>query len=203
MGLLKKVLGVFGKRRSDAGKKEAIDEEQFHQWLLENRRREKAYLSMTTAELKALPEQELLQAAQIRAEHLVDAQGLEQEQQLACFQALPEAQQTIYTLYRYESEVLNGGLCQFFVNSSRMVAPYVSQALTAVGAEEHRQLFNDFVSQNGIDLNDLASFAIEDEAAFEAQVSRYPFDVFDDAFYELDPLEDAQMEYLKEHLESL
>ncbi len=36
-------------------------------------------------------------------------------------------------------EVNNGGLCQFFVNSSREFAPDLSAALDAIGALEHKK----------------------------------------------------------------
>ena len=57
-------------------------------------------------------------------------------------------------------ELQNGGLCQFFVNSSRSLAPYVDECLKMVGAEEHRKLFAEFVANNQIDLNNLDSFRI-------------------------------------------
>ena len=42
------------------------------------------------------------------------------------------AQRTVYILSIYDMEIQNGGLCQFFVNSSRSLAPYVGQCLKTV-----------------------------------------------------------------------
>ena len=44
---------------------------------------------------------------------------------------------------KLETEVNNGGLCQFFVNSSRIVAPFVSEYMAIVGAFE---LYLDFIN---------------------------------------------------------
>jgi prepilin signal peptidase PulO-like enzyme (type II secretory pathway) len=49
---------------------------------------------------------------------------------------LTKEQILAYSLYMFEMEVNNGGLCQFFVNSSRECAPFISEALEAIGATE-------------------------------------------------------------------
>ena len=189
MGLMQKLRSLFGSREHAECDEKTFDVAQLHQWMIENRHRQEKYLTMENSKLGELPENELLQAVQFRAEHRVDACGLEDAEQLAGFLQLPASQQIVYVLYQFENEMQNGGLCQFFVNSSRMVAPYVSQSLNAVGAEEHQQLFDDFISEHEIDLDDLSSFVSEDEEAFEAQYDRYPFEEFDEAFCALESLE--------------
>ena len=101
-------------------------------------------------------------------------------------------------------EVQNGGLCQFFVNSSRDVAPYVVESLNEIGAINYKILLSNFVEEHNINLSDLDSFMIEEVEEFEAQTKRYPFDDFDDKYYELyekEPLEDLLISYAKKHLE--
>lgn len=98
-------------------------------------------------------------------------------------------------------EVNNGGLCQFFVNSSRMLAPLVSEYMGIIGATEHKALFDSFVEKYQIDLSDLSSFRCETVEAFQAQYKRYPFDEYDHVFYELEPLQTYLIAFVKEHIE--
>lgn len=117
--------------------------------------------------------------------------------------AMQEPVRTLYTLYWYDLEVQNGGLCQYFVNSSRMTAPYLPEALTAVGAEGYRQDFECFVQENGIDTADLSSFAIQDAKEFAHQNERYPFDAFDEGYYrryEREPLNAKLTAYIRQQL---
>ena len=117
--------------------------------------------------------------------------------------ALAGPVRVVYTLYWYDLEVQNGGLCQYFVNSSRMTAPYLPEALTAVGAEGYRQDFEGFVRENGIDTGDLSSFIIQDAKEFAHQNERYPFDAFDAQFYDRyqrSPLNALATAYIRRNL---
>lgn len=110
----------------------------------------------------------------------------------------------VYTVFWYQIEVNNGGLCQYFANHSAVTAPYLEQALYEVGAKKHLDLFHRFVTENGIDVRDLSSFKLERVEDFEEQEKRYPFDQFDDAFYALEEekerLSDALACYIRQHL---
>ena len=117
---------------------------------------------------------------------------------------LNEKQLTVAALITFDAEMMNGGLCQFFVNSSRDVAPYVVESLNKIGAINYKILLSNFVEEHNINLSDLDSFIIEEVEEFEAQTERYPFDDFDDKYYELyekEPLEDLLISYAKKHLE--
>ncbi len=89
----------------------------------------------------------------------------------------------IYALTSFEMEVNNGGLCQFFVNSSGECAPYVSRALEAVGAGELQVRYDAFLRENQIDPRDLSSFKLQSVSDFADQEERFDYDSFDDAFY--------------------
>ena len=117
----------------------------------------------------------------------------------ALLQISPE-RRVVYILSIFDMELQNGGLCQFFVNSSRSLAPYVDECLKAVGAEEHRELFAEFVSNNQIDLGNLDSFRISDIEDYAAQTERYDFDAFDNSFFELSPLQDFIVAYIKANI---
>lgn len=109
-------------------------------------------------------------------------------------------QRYVYALNLLELEVNNGGLCQFFVNSSRAEAPYVSDGLAAIGAKEHKELFDGFISKYRIDVKDLSSFAVRRVRDFEKQAKRYPFDEYDDKFYTLPSLREPLTAYIRANL---
>ena len=110
-------------------------------------------------------------------------------------------QRTVYILSIYDMEIQNGGLCQFFVNSSSSLAPYVVECMETVGAEEHIQLFTEFVSSNQLDLHNLDSFEIFDiedssDTGFLADTpgfSMLDFSRFD--FFKLEELEASFREF--------
>lgn len=106
----------------------------------------------------------------------------------------------VYILGLFDMEIQNGGLCQFFVNSSRIVAPYVSEALNCVGAEEHLNLFEEFISANNIDVSTLDSFKVSSTRGFIKQTKRYDFDAFDDKYYELPALQEKVVTYIKDNI---
>ena len=98
-------------------------------------------------------------------------------------------------------EIQNGGLCQFFVNSSRSLAPYIEDNLNKIGATEHKKLFTEFIENNNIDVNNLDSFIISDVEEYEAQTKRYDFDSFDNKYIELPTLQSYITEYIKTNIE--
>jgi len=111
-------------------------------------------------------------------------------------------QRYCYALNLLEMEVNNGGLCQFFVNSSRLAAPWVSDGLAAIGAKEHKELFDGFIGKYKINVNDLSSFAIRRMRDFEKQAKRYPFDEYDDQFYSLPSLQEPLTAYIRQHIDA-
>lgn len=112
------------------------------------------------------------------------------------------ARRTVYILSAFDAEIQNGGLCQFFVNSSRAVAPYVSEALKAVNATEHLALFDQFITANNLDVSNLDSFKVFSKRGYIRQTKRFDFDAFDDQYYELTPLQDYVVAYIKANIEA-
>ena len=127
----------------------------------------------------------------------IAAEAEDAQQELAQFSG---ARRTVYILEMFDAEVQNGGLCQFFVNSTRTMAPYVSRALEDVGAQTHKDLFDGFIAQNNIDVSDLESFQIFKARDFKKQAKRYDFDAFDEAYYALPALQDFVIAYIKSHI---
>ena len=114
--------------------------------------------------------------------------------------ALSEKERIVYAVNCLEAEVNNGGLCQFLVNSSRVAAPIVSACMEAIGAEEHKKLYDGFIEKNKIDVNNLSSFDIRTAKDFQKQAERYPFDDYDDAFYCLQPLSAYLTTFIKRNI---
>ena len=115
------------------------------------------------------------------------------------FKALNDAQKVVYTVAEFDMEVQCGGLCQFFYNDCEE-APYVSQSLAEIGAAEYQRLYDDFIADNDIDISGL------DEIEYEDMYDMYPFDDFDDAYYELygrQPLETMLAAYIRAHIDEV
>ena len=160
-------------------------EKQLTDSLCQYKANEEKYVTMSLDALKRLNDEELFDATFARLER----KASRFDELSDALDTFNDAQKAFYSLYLLELEVNNGGLCQYFVNSSRATAPYVSDAMATVGAHEHKALFDGFIARNNIDLTDLSSFKIEDVEEFEERMERYPFDEYDDAFYDFEPLQ--------------
>lgn len=162
---------------------------------LRNMKRAKKLRAMPRAELLAMDDEDFYDAMACITEDAVYDLGEQKD--------LPRELIVVYTLVKLEMEVNNGGLCQFFVNSSRECAPYVSEALEAVGALGIKDLFEGFVKGNGIDVRDLSSFKLSRIEEFEEQTKRFDFDTFDDRFYEDHALHQQIIAYARKHVEQI
>ena len=161
----------------------------------ETKRQQERYRTMSTDELALLPDDALYSAVYSRIEDKMDYADQEKS-----YSVLSQPQKVVYALHILEDEVNNGGLCQFFVNSSRMYAPYISEYLALICAEEHRNLFDSFIEKYKIDVHNLDSFRIQRTEDYEQQTQRYPFDEFDEAFYALPSLEQPSCIYIRENI---
>lgn len=160
--------------------------------------REKQYLAMTTSELAALPDDALYEAVRVR----IDKKVFAVKDMAEGIAALNPDQVVFFSANYLEMEVNNGGLCQFFVNSSRIVAPVVSVSLEIIGAAEHKKLYDDFIAKYNIDVTNLSSFCIHDIQDYGKQTERYPFAEFDDAFYEMNPIQEYLVSYVRRHIDA-
>lgn len=100
-----------------------------------------------------------------------------------------------YTAACLELEVMNGGLCQFFANCPDCV-PYVPEALEAIGAAEHKALYEQFLVNTGIDPLDPV-FQTEDIDAFSRLYELWPWEDFDDAYLSLAPIPELLEAYVQ------
>lgn len=161
-------------------------------------RKIKKYLRMNIEEMKKLSDDELYDVISTLTRE-------EDIMQVNEYVSNTEGVKRIFYVVDYfNMEILNGGLCQFFVNESKDVAPYVMECLNMIGALQYEKLFREFTEKHKIDLNELTSFEIDEVEEYEEQMEKYPFEEFDDLYYELDenePLEELLIKYVKLHLE--
>ena len=116
--------------------------------------------------------------------------------------ALNQKQLTVVALITYDAEMMNGGLCQFFVNDYNGYAQYISDALREVGATEMQKLYATFVSQHEIDVTQMDSFRIVSVQDYLKQCERFPYESFDSDFseiYQKENLEDLSLAYVRLH----
>ena len=151
---------------------------------------------MSSDELSNLSDDDLFEAVLIRTGSKVDSFESPEEG----IKALNDKERIFYAVSSLDLELDNGGLCQFFANSSREVASMVSECMRYIGADEHSKLYDDFICKYDIDVNDLSSFDSETEEEFSKQYERYPFDEFDDEFCYIEPLQDYLIKFIKENI---
>ena len=86
---------------------------------------------------------------------------------------------------------------KIFSNSSREFAPIISDSLDKVKALKHKELFDNFIKENKIDLKKLESFDTDNVDEFIDQYDEYPFDEFDSEYYQLESLTNLILAYSK------
>lgn len=156
------------------------------------------FLKMNENQLLKLNDADLLMAVTMRADSRSNA--AEDSEALA---ALGAEQRAAYTVALFDMEVMNGGLFQYFSNTSRNSAPYLAEALKAVGAPKMEALFTGFVGRHGIDISGLGGFILVTEEDFDEKYSQYPFEEFDCGFaavYQAENLEALCAAFVREHI---
>ena len=110
---------------------------------------------------------------------------------------LNDVEKVIFIVNVFNMEVLNGGICQFFSNSSGQYAPFISECLEKIESLENKKLFDDFVKENNIDLHNLSVFKASDISDYSNRVCKlYNYEKFDANYVEID---DELAKYIKKH----
>ena len=116
------------------------------------------------------------------------------EKKFAQENELTGPQINVYTLYLFDLEVQNGGLNQFFQNSSGEFAPFIPSALLSVEADEYEALLAHFLDETDLDLENLEDCDNEKyNAAYVEFDDRYY------ALYETQPLDEMVAAYIRAH----
>ena len=119
---------------------------------------------------------------------------------------LNQKQLTVAALITFDAEMMNGGLCQFFVNDYSGYAQYVSDALEEVGAVEMQKHYSSFVTQNEIDISQMDSFRIGSVQDYVKQFESYPYEEFDNTFseiYQKENLADLLLSFVRRYEEEI
>ena len=95
-------------------------------------------------------------------------------------------QLVVISLTAYDSEINNGGLCQFFSNSSKEFAPNISNSLEEINAIKHKEQFDKFIKDNKINLKELDLYESDNVEDFIDKYDDLPFEDFDRNYYELE-----------------
>lgn len=147
--------------------------------------------------------------AQMDGANLVQAVGAILEKQFEDENELTGPQIVAYTLWLLDMEVQNGGLCQFLVNPSREVAPFVPSALMSVDAPEYEALLAHFLEATGIDLENLKDedFDAQSYAEYISRLEAHQeaYEEFDNAYYALyeeQPLDELVAKYIRAHAQA-
>ena len=186
MGLIQKIKELFSAKRLIEAAMEQLDRE--------NQR----YAAMTAEELASLSDEDLVSAALYRTDLKLDAligEELKTEETAEWVTLLPKLYRPLYILTEFEGEIMNGGLSQFFANSSGALTPLVSDALLEVGAAQHHALFSGFLIENGVDVT-----APED---FETDENENLLEAFDERYYAMPPLEQTLAAYLRANVSEI
>ena len=125
----------------------------------------------TAEELSALNDEDLVMTVYARQEAAIDDDPERLDE-------LSPAGQAVYVVYCFDLEAQNGGLSQFFTNSSGVLYPRVAASLRAVGADWAADLLEE--TCGGLDLgSDPGETVMEmDDEELE------PLDAFDHAYYD-------------------
>jgi hypothetical protein len=144
--------------------------------------------NLSHEELMALNDEELVHAVveRIDARHDNPIYGAGHDDGMSVLE------RTARAVYYFDLEYQNGGLCQYFANSSRTTAPCLEEALRVVGAEMCADIYQKFLSVNNIDPNDLDRFRCDKVEDYATKTKQYPFDEVDSllqkGFAEEDPI---------------
>lgn len=139
------------------------------------------YVKLTSEELLALSDEELIAAVLEKLSSEYDVYGDYKE----AVEKMSSIERVILSVADFDMEIQNGGLCQYFTNSSRFSAPYILSALDVVKAVQIKAELTHFITENNVDLSDLEKYSIDDLNGYLENTKMLPFDEFDNKFYEL------------------
>ncbi len=96
----------------------------------------------------------------------------------AGFARHPSWERSLYIVLILDMEIQNGGLAQFFWNNGSVYASLVPDALEEIGLEDIKKLYEDFIRDNGITMEEIDALRETDPTMTEIY-DRHPFDDFD------------------------
>ena len=113
----------------------------------------------------------------------------------AGFALLPTWEQSLFIVLIMDMEIQNGGLAQFFWNNGSVYASLVPDALEEIGLEDVKKLYEDFIQDNGITMEEIDALRETDPTMTEIY-TRHPFDEFDYRYMEIWAKTDLNQRFL-------
>ncbi len=113
----------------------------------------------------------------------------------AGFALLPSWEQSLFIVLILDMEIQNGGLAQFFWNNGALYAALVPDALTETRLEDVKELYEGFLRENGITLEEIDALRETDPTMTEIY-TRHPFDEFDNRYMEIWAKTDLNQRFL-------
>lgn len=155
-------------------------------------------MNMTEKQLLKLSDADLIMAIVVKMDRY-GGSGTDKEK----LNKMNSSERISYTVAWFDWEVQNGGLCQYFSNSSRYTAPYLSEALKSIGALHTEADFSAFVSKYHIDVNDLDRFHADSSEEYTDKTKLLPFDEFNSTFmvtYNMENLVTLNARFIRDHI---
>lgn len=98
------------------------------------------------------------------------------------FASLSHEEQVFYAVWEYHAEIENGGLCQYLYNTHGAYVTQICGYLSEVGANEHRETFEQFLTDNNVDAEELMQICRDPNMTYEGLYQRFSYDAVDDKF---------------------
>ncbi len=146
------------------------------------------------ADLLSLTDNELFEAVSLQNFNIVS--GVKDNE----LEVLSDARKVVFVLEAFDNEIQNGGLYQFFANRYNYPIADVSNFLDVIRAYEHKKLFDDFIISNSIDLADMSCFKAKNVKEYLKKCDKFDYDKFDNAYYDLSPLREIIVKYIRDNI---
>lgn len=167
----------------------------------EERRRKKAeFRAMGVSGRRALSDEELFEIVT----ELIEDKDIEYGVPGTCFPYLNRQEQIVYVVYDYYESVFmsDSSLRDYFGSEKRDVCvARTSDCLMAVGAYDHQQVFEGFVSENGINLTDLSGFKSYWDDDYKTSTDGYSYDGVNEKLRALPDIKRYITKYIRENVE--
>ena len=93
--------------------------------------------------------------------------------------------QSMFVALMFDMEIQNGGIAQFFWNDGSAYATLVPGALREIGLEDVAALYERFVQENNITLEEIDTYRERFPMMEEGFYEYHPFDDFDEAYIKI------------------
>lgn len=172
---------------------------------LKEAQRMKNYLSVTAEELVCMPDIELFAVPWYQ---LTKKYGITKAKTLAELERFNKVQQIFWAVNIYEQKSY-GGILEFLTSEYNYVAPFLTEALNAIGATKHSKQLVGFMERNGIVASTLTDFCVGGlkrkvkSVKLDELRSKYGAAAFDIEYAKLEPIEKYLIPYIRENASML